>query len=269
MTDEELLSLNQSGFIPGPHESETDFRQRIESTSQAFFKLGVSAIPSSHWDFVEHRLRERFCFTPSCLPVFYSNRSLRPRQGAAAWVERGQILAIQLRESFRKGTFLGIYQRSEILAHESVHAARSAFPFDPWDEFFAYMTSDVAWRRVLGPIIRSPWEVWPFLIFSLLGVFDPIFFLGSSLWMAFGFYRLIRSHLILRKVAEFLKKLGCPEGMISSLLLRLTHSEIVDLSRGTNIFAAIQSEESNLRLRLLLLMYKERETWHKKSSLKT
>ena len=264
MTDEELIVLNQSGFIPGPNESEKDFRHRIESTKQAFFKLGVSAIPSSHWDWVGNKLRDLFGFTPSCLPAFYSNRSLRLWQGAAAWVERGQILAIQLRESFKKGTFLGIYQRSEILAHESVHAARSAFPVDPWDEFFAYMTSEAVWRRVLGPIIRRPWEVWPFLIFCLLGAMDPVFFLGSALWMGLGFYRLIRSHRILHKASETLKKLGCVSGMARALCLRLTDSEIVNLSRGINIFTAIQSNDGNLRLRLLLLMYKERETWHKK-----
>lgn len=254
MTDEELLFLNQSGFIPGPFESENEFRERIESTKQAFFKLGVSAIPSSHWDWVGNKLRDLFDFTPSCLPVFYSNRSLRPWQGAAAWVERGQILAIQLRESFKKGSFLRIYQRSEILAHESVHAARSAFPADSWDEFFAYMTSDRAWRRVLGPIVQRPWEVWPFLIFCFLGIALPLFFLGSLLWISAGFYRLIRAHRTLDQASRTLKKWGYSDLSVRSLLLRLTGSEIKDLAKGVDIFTSIQSKEASLRSRLLFLM---------------
>jgi hypothetical protein len=255
MTDEELLSLNESGFIPGPAESLQDFVKRVESTKQAFLKLGVSAIPSSHWDWVGIKLREQFGFTPLCLPAFYSNRSLTPWQGAAAWVERGQILAIQLRESFRKGTFLGIYQRGEILAHEAVHAARSAFPSDRWDEFFAYMTSEISWRRVLGPIIQRPWEVWPFLLLCLMGVFFPIMFLGVALWVGCGFYRLICCHRILHRASVYLKKLGFTDQASRSVLLRLTDSEIVSLSRGTDIFAAMQSDEKNLRRRLICLAY--------------
>lgn len=252
MTDEELLLLNESGFIPGPDESEEVFRQRVESTNQAFFKLGVRAIPPAHWDWVGNTLKELFDFTPSCLPAFYSNRSLRPWQGAAAWVERGQILAIQLREAFKKGSFLGIYQRSEILAHESVHAARSAFPVDPWDEFFAYMTSDSAWRRVLGPIIRRPWEVWPFLIFCLFGAIVPVFFLGAAVWASLGFYRLIRSHRVLQKASRTLKHLKYSDKQVRSILLRLTDSEIGDLAKGVNILT--RQVGSNLRLRLLFLM---------------
>jgi hypothetical protein len=254
MTDEELLFLNDSGFIPGPTESEMDFKRRVESTKQAFFKLGVSAIPSSHWDWVGNKLRDQFGFTPLCLPAFYSNRSLMPWQGAAAWVERGQILAIQLRESFRKGTFLGIYQRGEILAHEAVHAARSAFPLDRWDEFFAYMTSGISWRRALGPIIQRPWEVWPFLIFCLMGVFVPGLFLVAALWMSIGFCRLIRCHRILHRASLFLKKLGFTDHRARSVLLRLTDSEIISLSKRNNIFLFMQSDD-NLRWRLIRLAY--------------
>lgn len=252
MTDEELLSLNQSGFIPGPDETEENFTRRIESTSQAFLKLGVAAIPRAHLECVEKKLRDGFDFAPCCLPAFYSNRSLRPWQGAAAWVERGQILAIQLREAFRKGSFLGIYNRSEVLAHEAVHAARSSFPLDPWDEYFAYMTSEKAWRRALGPIVQRPWEVWPFLIFCILGVFFPIFFLGAAFWTGLGFYRLISCHLTLAKARKTLRKLAFTEEKTRFILFRLTNGEIQNLSRGIDIFS-IPKEQSQMSLRSRLL----------------
>lgn len=257
MTDEELLLFNDSGFIPGPTESEQDFKKRVESTRQAFLKLGETSIPSVHWEWVANKLRDQFGFTPLSLPAFYSNRSLTPWQGAAAWVERGQVLAIQLREAFRKGTFLGIYQRGEILAHEAVHAARSAFPADCWDEFFAYMTSEISWRRVLGPIIQRPWEVWPLLVLCVFGAFFPPLFWGVTLWSALGFYRLIRSHLILRKAGLFLKKLGLTNQGARCVLLRLTNSEILSLSNGINIFMGIPPDVENLRLRLILLVLKK------------
>lgn len=264
MTDDELLLLNHSGFIPGPTESEEEFTQRIQSVKQAFLKLGDGAIPPSHWDWVRIQLQELFGFAPDSLPAFYSNRSLAPWQGAAAWVERGKIIAIQLRSSFKKGSFLGLYNRDEILGHEAVHAARSAFPRDRWDEYFAYMTSEKPWRRVLGPIIQEPWEVWPFLVFCVAGALFPLAFIGAAIWIGFGFYRLIGSHRILRKAGEFLCAKGYSARETRSLLLRLTDAEIQSLSRGINKFADLDS--ANLRGRLLRLLFKDHtgDIWHKK-----
>ncbi len=253
MTDEELVAFNRSGFIPGPLETESQFLQRVESTKSAYFKLGVSAIPKAHWAWADAQLNTLFDFTPTCLPAFYSNTSLTPWQGAAAWVERGQVIAIQLRESFKKGSFLGMYDRGELLAHESVHAARSAFPKDPWDEFFAYMTSQRSWRRVLGPIIQNPWEVWPLFVLCLLSAVLKIFFLGVAIWVGMGFSRLIRRHRILRKASDTLRDLGYSDEKARSLLLRLTDAEIRNLSKGINIFS---TDEMNLRWRLIRCIYR-------------
>ncbi len=250
ITDDELLALSQSGFIPGPGEVEENFLHRVSSTKQAFLKLGVSAIPESHWEWVGAKLRKLFGFTPDSLPAFYSNRSLSPWQGAAAWVERGQIIAIQLRNAFKKGSFLRMYQRSEILSHEAVHAARSAFPKDPWDEFFAYMVSEKSWRRALGPIIQRPWEVWPFLVFCVLGALDAIFFLGAAAWIGAGFFRLIRAHLTLTKASKELQK-QMSDDDARALLLRLTGEEIQSLSKGKEIKIS-----EDLRGRLIAI-YKE------------
>ncbi len=253
MTDEELLGLNESGFIPGPNESETDFLARVERVKQSFLKLGVTAIPSAHWDFSRMQLAKLFDFMPACLPAFYSNASLMPWQGAAAWVERGRVVAIQLRKAFSKGSFLKIYHRSEILSHEASHAARSAFPSDRWDEFFAYMTSDASWRRVLGPIIQRPWEVWPFLICSLLGSFFSLFFLGAAIWLFLGFWRLFLGHLTLRKAGLFLQTIGCSKQKARSILFRLTDDEIRKIASAENIF--VENNSKDLRWRLIYLRY--------------
>ena len=186
LTDQDLLDLNRKGFIPGPEESEKKFIERVESVKQAFFKLGERAIPHSHWTFPADLLQQIFSFSPESLPAFYSNRSLTLWQGAAAWVERDQIIAIQLRKAFYKGTFLKLYDRNELLAHEAVHAARSAFDDSPLEELFAYMSSSRPYRRILGPIIQKPWEVWPFMALCALGTFFPGFFL---LAFSLGFRR--------------------------------------------------------------------------------
>jgi hypothetical protein len=251
MTDEELLSLDAQGFIPGPGEEEADFRRRVEAVQEAFLKLGDESIPHAHWEYAGAKLRGLFKFSPNSLPAFYSNRALTPWQGAAAWVERGQVIAIQLRKAFRKGSFLGIYDRDELLAHEAVHAARSAFPKDRWDEFFAYMTSERSWRQVLGPIVQRPWEIWPFLFFSLAGALFPIAFLGATLCVGFGFLRLVRGHLVLRRASHHLCKAGFTKAEARSLLVRLPNLDIEALSQGKEIG---QERSDGLHLRLIRLL---------------
>lgn len=250
-----LKKLNEEGFVPGPLETEADFLFRVESIKSAFFKLGVGSIPESHWFFSQNLLQNLFGFTAKNIPAFYSNSSLMPWQAACAWVERDQLIAIQLRKSLMKGSFLGLYERHEILAHEAVHAVRSSFPHDRFDEMFAYMTSQRTWIKILGPIIKSPWEVWPFIAFCLLGVFDPIFFLGSISWMSLGFVRLIRSRIILNQAARNLKKTFPSDLIVRSILVRLVENEIIKLAKNISIFSLHQENKSQLRWQMLYQCY--------------
>ena len=131
MQDRELLDWNRRGFIPGPKESEEDFLRRVNDTGKEAVKLGGRPIPSSHWEWVRRHLREIFDFEPESLPAFYSNRLLVPWQGAASWIMSGKLIGVQLREKLQRGSYLGLYDRNEILAHEAVHAARCAFQERP------------------------------------------------------------------------------------------------------------------------------------------
>jgi hypothetical protein len=253
MTDEELLALNQKGFLPGPGESEEDFRQRVEEVKKSFFASGEQSIPYSHWDWARIHLREVYDFMPDCLPAFYSDKGLMPWQGAASWIDGGRIASIQLRESLRKGHYLGLYKREEILVHEVVHAARSAFKEDRFEEFFAYATSESRFRRVLGPIVRRPWEVWPFLACCFAGAFFPAAFLGAGLWAALGFARLARGHWILQKAGEKLAEVTDDARIARAVLLRLSDSEIEKVGRGETV------GDASLRWRLIRLAYWKKE----------
>ncbi len=252
MTEEDLQALNLRGFFPGPRETEEEFLLRVSITEQAFISLKDPVIPESHWDWVRSFLREFFDFSPYLLPAFYSNRSLAPWQGAASWIENGRIVAVQLRKALKKGSFLKIYSREEILAHESVHAARSAFPKSRFEEFFAYMTSESKYRRVMGPIVERPIEVWPFVVFCLLGTIDMRAFFGAIIWVSLGCYRLIQGHWILRKASEHLRRWMDSEKKIRSFLLRLTDHEIESLAKGAQIQTIC---DSSLRWKLLSSVY--------------
>ena len=200
MTDRDLLALDKSGFLPGPDEGEAEYLARVEQTKKKF-EEGYW-IPEPHWDWVRTYLEGLFDIKPLYICAYYSNKRLAPWQGAASWIDGRRLDSIQLRSALKKGSYLGLYRREEILAHEAIHAARSGFNESVFEEFFAYMTAEKKWRRVLGPILRRPWEIWPLFLFMLLGIYSPVFYWGASVWMGIGFFRLIRCHIVLNRAGK-------------------------------------------------------------------
>lgn len=253
MTDQELFELNQRGFIPGPGESEGDFLQRLQA-AENFFSTPpapfdrMEKVPEPHWDWVRHHLSEFYDFQPYSLMAYYSNRQLALWQGAASWVIEeipGPLCAIQLRKGFSQGRYLGLYSRDEVLAHEAVHAARCAFNEPIHEEFFAYSTSGVGWRRKLGPIVKRPWEIFLFFIVLGLGAFWGNFLPAAGL-LAFAFIRLSRQHLQLKRAAQTLCKIIQDERTVRALLFRLTDREISQLASGR-----ILEDDGSLRFRVI------------------
>lgn len=236
MTDKELFELNQKGWIPGPKESEDEFLSRIESAKKLFKsppeELRVQErVSLPHWDWTRGHLKQVYDFQPESLLAYYSNHKLAPWQGAVSWIFENGLCAVQLRKGFLKGRYLGLYSRDEILAHEAVHAARCAFDEPINEEFFAYFTSSVKWRRVLGPIVRRPWEVFLLGAALLGGMLLGQFLLASLLTFA-AFFRLARQHRTLRRAAKNLSQKVESEKTVRSILLRLTDQEISKLSDG-------------------------------------
>lgn len=251
MDEELLLQYNKAGVIPGSFESEKDFLNRVDHLKK---KITETDFPPSHWDWVRAYLKELFDIEPCYFSAFYSNRSLAPWQGAAAWFEEGKIATIQLKEALRKGTFLKIYRREEILAHEAIHMARGELQGERFEEFFAYMTSEKKWRRVLGPIVQRPWEVWPLFIFSLLSAFSPLFLFLSALWVGGGFFRLVKNHRTLNRAASKIFAHLLDVQKTRAVLVRLNDEEIVKFSKGENILLYAK-KQTCLRWRAIRLAY--------------
>ena len=86
-----------------------------------------------------------------------------------------------------KGRFIRKwYPRAEVLAHELVHAIRLPLHSVRFEEMLAYQTSQKLFRRLLGPIIRRPFEVYVLfasLALSWVGLYwgFGLFYVGS-LW---------------------------------------------------------------------------------------
>ncbi|MBI5346337.1 MAG: hypothetical protein HZB76_04270 [Chlamydiae bacterium] len=293
ISDEHLLELNQQGFIPGPIESEEEFLQRVEFTKKLskspkkFFEEENSEPPFAiddkvlkpRWNWTRAQLHYLFDMAPFDLAMFYTDEKLTFFQGAATWIlafgkNNIRLPLIQFRKKLKNASYLGFYTLDDILAHEAVHAARVAFDEPKTEELFAYMSSSSSLRRILGPLIRSPLEVFIFFsafglcflselffLFSENAIFSYLFlffFFSSLFLLSFGLARLFLVRYKVSLTYRKLKKLLKDKKKARSVLFRLTDDEIEKFASTypEQIADFIESQkEMNLRLRLIYLAY--------------
>lgn len=283
---EKWKEWNAQGFIPGPEESEEEFIRRIDFCQNLeqnlLMKSGEIQLPFElHVEQSQEILQEAFPLTeklygirPSWVPVFFSNYHLAPWHGGCAWIfqldEKTPTAAfLQLRARFLSTPhYLGIYRRSELIAHELAHVGRMMYEEPQYEEFFAYHSSSSRWRRALSPIVQSSRE--SFLFILLLGLMILVDFAVLSIglqwivaiWalellplgligLALG--RLVYRHLTLKKCLRNLESL-CSSDKARHLLYRLRDGEIKAFSRMTSVQIegfVNDSAKSNFRWRFL------------------
>jgi hypothetical protein len=227
--DQTLLSYFHRGLIPGPAESEEDFLARVHR-----------ALPLNHLEWQEAAVKTApFQFSIDWIPLSYSNRKIAWWEGAATWISEEKVPLIQMRTSFQKGSYLG-YQRSDVLAHEAVHAARVCFEEPQFEEIIAYQTSPQAWKRFLGPLFSRTWEPLLMLLSLLIGVFwlwVPAVFIGAFFsWLVFRQWTFRR----------------CCRKLPMSVVLCLTDAEIRKEAYSSK---ALFLNDKTARCRLLRLLW--------------
>lgn len=236
--DNELLAWGCRGIIPGPQEDE-----------DTFLKRATACIQQEGWEEAAPITLSLFGFSIDWVPLHYSNKNLPFWEGAATWI--GEEYSIQLREGFKKGRYLG-YQRSEVLAHEAVHAARMAFNEPQFEEALAYRTAKSGLRKWIGPIFRKPWESLVFIL-SLGAI--PL----GYLWIPLFFLSLLGIRLLMTQWAlqQCLKKLPL------FLVVCLTDKEIWHFSRLplSRIHDKLKKDPT-LRGRYLFLLIRLKLTSH-------
>lgn len=256
--------LNQQGFIPGPHETEEDFYQRVQFCENLLFHLKQdpeTAFPFEDIDTASQSIsKEAFDLTkkfygihPDWVPLFFSNHQLAPWHGGCAWIfqlnETTPLAAfLQLRAHFRhSSTYLGFYHRKELIAHELAHVGRLMLNDPQFEEFFAYQSSSYSWRRWLGPLIQSSTESLIFIL--LLGLIFLVDLATLSLnhptlllitgWLklapliliGLALIRLIKRHLILQRCLKKLTCLTTDSTQAAHLLYRLQDKEISQFAK--------------------------------------
>lgn len=258
ISDEELLLLSQRGLIAGPGEKEEAFLERVKAFLAPHSHVG-DKISSEEWNSARQRTKELFGVEVDWVAGFYSKQDLPLWQGAVTWIEEGSAPLIQLRPTLRHRALLGIYKRNEILAHESIHAARTAFEEPRFEELLAYQTSSSCWRRYFGPLFRSNWETMLFffslMLFPLFQI--ALFFLGIDLLWLLPLPFLAPAYFLIRLIAAQRTFLRCCKALQEAttsplhVLLRLTDDEISQIAAKKEI----KKSKNSLRWRQINLAY--------------
>ncbi len=257
LSNEDLVALNHRGLIFGPEEDEETFLRRkktVETLSQhpeiALKAQGIPShlcqkVESETWDLARKKTRALFGVAPDWIEGFYSDKKLSFWQGAATWIcelnGEQTIPILQLRKELKSGKLMSIYPVQEVLAHESVHAVRSAFNEPKFEEIFAFQTSKNTFRKLFGPLFRTPLGTYFFaltLVFSFLSQLAILIFSWPSPKLYFTFtllpfftlvffaLRLMKDQFLLLRCLKRLSSLFSQDVSPKAVALRLTDKEI-------------------------------------------
>lgn len=293
MTKETLQQwheCNAQGLIPGPDETEAAYDKRVafcqDLKQQLIQKVGAD-LPFEVKDAADqHLLEEVFPHTqelygirPQWVPLFFSNYQLSPWHGGCAWIfqlnEQTPTAAfLQLRAHFRSSpTYLGIYRRQELIAHELAHVGRMLYQEPQFEEILAYQSSASRWRRWLGPIVQSSKESLMFIFvlglvvmtdLALLSIQTPSAMLIATwvklipfILVSLALGRLWHRHYLFKRCLQKLKKIF-PPPIANHLLYRLRDREIKEFAH----FSPVQIQnfmekeaQNSFRWRFLKAVY--------------
>jgi hypothetical protein len=286
INDEQLLAYNQQGLIPGPQETEEEFIRRAEYCLNLKNTLAESSGEKSPFDFtndLSNLLTKEFHLYdmhPSWVPVFFSNHKLNPWHGGCAWIfqltETSPTAALfQLRKSLQKSnTYLGYYDRKELVTHELAHVGRMVFDEPKFEEMIAYRTSKSTLRKWLGPIIQTSSEgaLFAFLLMTILMIDLFILFFGHIETFSFilalkivpialfgyGLIRLQKKHRQLNATSKKLLSMTNSAEKADTILYRLTDLEIASFGKLSPELIKkyiCEEKERSLRWRLLHKAY--------------
>ena len=196
-SDDDLLRYNRMGLIPGPLEEEPEFLKRVDHClhlkEQMETQLGEDISMEIENEVSQELIqdaapvmRQLFDIVPHWIPIIFTNHRLAPWHGGCAWIfqftDESPVAAFfQLRRIFATATdYLWIYNREELITHESAHVGRMVFEEPKYEEVLAYRSSRSKFRRWFGPIVQSSWEAIVFMLSLLLVIIVDIFLIVAG-----------------------------------------------------------------------------------------
>lgn len=289
LSDHDLLRYNKLGLIPGAKEEEAEFLKRVDyclhlkehMATQLGQEISIEMENEVSLELIHQAapvMRELFDITPHWIPILYTNHHLAPWHGGCAWIfqftdETPVAAFFQLRRSFATSShYLWIYDREELMIHESAHVGRMLFDEPKFEEVIAYRASKSKFRRWFGPIIQSSWESVVFILSLLLVIVVDGFFAFSGheekgmgwlrlvplLLLGFGLFRLWRRQRIFSHCLSNLRRILKSPKKANAVIYRLRDEEIIRFSRSSSaeiLHYVFENQSLSLRWRLISRAY--------------
>lgn len=264
--DRQWKRWNRQGLIPGPEETEEVFKARVSfclNLEQRLVEKVGTDLPFNAGDQASQDIliegtsitSDLYGIAPEWTPVFFNNYQLAPWHGGCAWIfqldeETPTAAFLQLRAHFREQkSYLALYNRSELIAHELAHVGRMMYHEPQFEEILAYRSSSSSWRRWLGPIVQSSKESLLFIFIlgailmadlALLVLNQPIdagvlwaLKLAPLVMIVLALMRLVYKQWVFANCERKLIKLYANASDAAHLLYRLNDSEIRYFSRSS------------------------------------
>lgn len=281
LSHEDFQRYNTLGFIPGPQETEEAFLERVHYCenlkSQFTEQLGqqipveLSSMPSELQKTVNEKTRKLYDIVLDWVPIVFSNYKMFPWHGGCAWIfqmsaDTPTAAFFQLRKSLaKKSTYMGIYDREELIVHETAHVGRMLFREPKFEEILAYRSSKSAFRSFFGPIIQAPWETLLLLILLFLSFLGELFLDGSmSQWfkiatlglIILGIVRVCLRQWQFSRCYAVLKTLLKSSEKADAVIYRLVDREIIAFGKMTSEeLRSYINKEDSLRWQMIYKVY--------------
>lgn len=264
--------LDANGFLPRPGENRDDFLARALQTPYEKPDLDESftgAIPLNRSILAEgaERTSALYGFSALHVPGYALKKGFGILWGGCTLSDEHDRAVFALRAPFARKKRWFIYNRSELLAHEQCHAARTPLNDNVYEEYFAYQTSEKALRRYLGNCFRSAADSILFLaglipLFAveaayIAGFFLPLwpFAILAALYPAFLLIRNQMARNTLNRAKIKLSVAGYQQVM--PLLFRATAEEIRMIANSMDLPALLQEwQKKELRWTIALRRFK-------------
>ena len=271
LSDEQCIFWDKKGLFVFLYDTCASYSNNIKH----YQALSSSTESSEQKDAFEV-VQSLYDIEPLWVPVVYSDKNLHFWEAACSWMQQEDAtdtwkIWIQLRKCFlKKNKLYFLYQKSEVLAHEYVHACRYSLHAKRYEEFFAYYTSfyfankspTAYLRGFLGPLFSSPKEAQYFLLSLVVPscalILDPFFsdpFFSEILFcLPFLACALFGTRLLWR----WKKWYRCKKKISLPLMVRLTDEEIEffsTLSQEKIIAWIGEARKTSFRWQELCLIY--------------
>lgn len=184
--------LENEGLFHIPNENDQEFYARMEKLSaelsaiqdgssdlMSFVQKGTP-IPNKLRDAADKLTWEKYRFRAEWVPAWYSSEITGRLSAGITLVVDGILPMIFLHGSFMHRKRRMGYDAAETLAHELVHAARTAFPDSVYDEFFPCQIHQAKFRRYAGNVFRK-WYL-PMMLLGGIAAAPVLAAAGCSFW---------------------------------------------------------------------------------------